>query len=197
MRIDSHPATLPDQALGSSKNPKGQQNGLGAKSSGEPPASQVSDASNGVRPVNPAPLLSSGTIVAISETTSDLQGEVQTSTAAPDPVPASTAPGRSGETPSAKAREAIAQNPELENLPFGRVVSLIARGLPVEDLVQVPEGETVEVDATETPVEVIETGSEVGNSDGESVEFPTISSTDTGDTAGDTAESDLVDALVS
>jgi hypothetical protein len=40
-------------------------------------------------------------------------------------------PGRSGETPAARARALLAENPELADRPFGQVVSRLARGLEV------------------------------------------------------------------
>jgi hypothetical protein len=42
------------------------------------------------------------------------------------------APGRSGETPAARARALIAENPGLADRPFGHIVSALARGLEVD-----------------------------------------------------------------
>ncbi len=48
---------------------------------------------------------------------------------APAAAGGDAAPGRSGETPAAAARALIADDPGLAELPFGQVVSALARGL--------------------------------------------------------------------
>ena len=63
-----------------------------------------------VAPISSPPTLSPGTLGAAIEAQS---------------------PGRSGETPAARARALIAEHPELAEQPFGQIVSRLARGLEI------------------------------------------------------------------
>lgn len=109
------------------------------------------------------------------------------------------APGRSGETPAARARALIAENPDLADRPFGHIVSALARGLEVDLDTPDPAGtdgeegasavaavtddeEGEEGGAAVTPVTDDEAGEETSGAVGETTDGPAGS--DAGPSAG-------------
>jgi len=154
---------LPPQAFGSGRNVKGLESGFGQNARGVVPASQKTEAVTRIKLLDPVPLqtqslLNPSTSFSTTEIVSD---EVLGSDGLADDGDSNeievldVAPGNSGNTPAALARQAIQDNGELASLPFGRVVSQIARGLPVEDLLAATiEEETQEEEGTAALEEV-------------------------------------------
>ena len=145
MRPDSVADVRPVQAFGSSRNIKGEENGLGANAAAVSPAVTKNDSVLAIQPVAPKPLVSSNTLVV---TTSIASTEAQHGVAG-----ATSGKGKSDQSPAFQAREAIAQNPALANLPLGRVVSTIARGMDPSTLLTEVEAP---VDQTDPVVPAVE-----------------------------------------
>ncbi len=95
-------------------------------------------------------------------------------------------PGRSQASPAFLARQAVIDDPDLANLPFGHVVSQIARGVFGQENETVGPGETGD---TVGPGETGDTG-ETGNTVGPGETGNTVGPGETGDTSetGDTGD---------
>ena len=93
------------------------------------------------------------------------------------------APGRSGETPAARARALIAENPGLADRPFGHIVFALARGLEVD--LGTPDPAATDGEEGAAAVAAVtddEAGEETSGAVGETTEGPAES--DVGPSAG-------------
>lgn len=119
-------------------------------------------------PVMPKPLLSPAALSVLTAAQEETAAQPET----PAETPAASH-GKSADTPAARARAAIAADPSLAGQPFGKIVSMMARGLdlpappapepelvsepvtePVPDADPVPEAE--ETPPAELPAPVID-----------------------------------------
>jgi hypothetical protein len=104
----------------------------------QPAAATKRESARAILPVAPVPLVSGDTLVVITAMAS-AHGEN-----------ASTEDDQSAESPVFAARGAIAENPSLGTLPFGRLVSAIARGFdPTSLLTEAPRASSPDGTAAE------------------------------------------------
>lgn len=114
--------------------------------------------------------------------------------------------GKSASSPAQQARAAIAEHPELGEMPFGQVVSLIARGqpLPIAPLPSSSAGEGTDpapvVSADDSVTAVVPTVETGGVIDLPPAEVPPIGTIEaepaTGDPAAADTEGQLLESLI-
>lgn len=63
----------------------------------------------------------------------------------PTTVEEPTGPGKSGSSPAHRARAAIADFAELADMPFGKIVSMLAKGLGFDSLLTPPDPKPTEI----------------------------------------------------
>ena len=121
MQVNSH--SLPNiQTVGAPKGDIGQKSGLAKQEQSAVAVQNHAEKTAPNNPVTPRPLVSTDTLLSVIEQGQDEKNH-----------------GKSANSPAHQARQAIADNPQLATLPFGKVVSLISRDLALPEVLVTPE----------------------------------------------------------